>query len=79
MSLYSHKIVQSDMERLTSDRSVPFEKLKGKTIFITGATGMLAYYMVCAVMYLNEKQGFNTHVIRLSETKQRQKQNSRNF
>ena len=54
MSLYSHKIVQSDMERLTSDRSVPFEKLKGKTIFITGATGMLAYYMVCAVMYLNE-------------------------
>lgn len=65
MSLYSHKIVQSDMERLTSDRSVPFEKLKGKTIFITGATGMLAYYMVCAVMYLNEKQGFNTHVIAL--------------
>ena len=61
------------MERLTSDRSVPFEKLKGKTIFITGATGMLAYYMVCAVMYLNEKQGFNTHVIALVRGKGKNK------
>ena len=40
MSLYSHGVVQADMDRIVSDSSVPFEQLKDKTILITGATGM---------------------------------------
>lgn len=65
MSLYSHGVVQADMDRIVSDSSVPFEQLKDKTILITGATGMLAYYMTCVCMHLNRTQSYNIHVIAL--------------
>ena len=51
MSLYSHRVVQADMDKIVSDTSVPFDKLQGKTILITGATGLL--YDMC--MYASEQ------------------------
>lgn len=71
MSLYSHDVVHKDMERMLSDESVPFDKLKGKTILITGATGMLAYYMTCACMHLNLTRAYGIHVIALVRNEQK--------
>ena len=63
--LYSSSIMQSDLQELTGRENIPFEKLEDKTVFITGAGGMLAYYTLGALMYLNKKRNLNIHVIAL--------------
>ena len=44
MFLYSKPLVKEDMAELTSREYIPFEMLRNKTVLVTGATGMLAYY-----------------------------------
>ena len=73
MSLYSHRVVQADMDKIVSDTSVPFDRLQGKTILITGATGMLAYYMTCVCMHLNRSKSYDIHVIALVRNEQKAK------
>ena len=34
-------VLQEDLEQLLQDGMVPFELLKNKTVFVTGATGLL--------------------------------------
>ena len=50
---WENKIIREDLEEIYS-RNIDWEKLKGKTIFITGAYGMLASYLVFQCIYLNE-------------------------
>lgn len=79
MSLYLHKVVQADMNRIVSDTSIPFDKLRDKTILITGATGMLAYYMTCVCMHLNRMESYNIHVIALVRNEQKAKDKFEEF
>ena len=58
---YTNQIVQNDMEELLK-KPFPYEKLKGKNILVTGASGMLAAYLVYFFMYLNEKQDYGIKV-----------------
>lgn len=69
--LYETEVVQGDMEEIISDTTIDFNVLKDKSVLITGANGMLAYYCTCALMYLNEKRGMNTKVIALVRNEQR--------
>lgn len=79
MSLYMNKIVQQDMEQIIDDDMIPFDMLRGKTILITGATGMLAYYMTCAVMHLNRTKRYHTHVIALVRNENKAKMRFEEF
>lgn len=63
MFLYSNKIVQNDIDEIINKRYIYFEKLKDKTVLITGANGMLAYYFACVLMHLNFKKKLNIKVI----------------
>ena len=69
--LYETEVVQGDMEEIISDTAIDFNILKDKSVLITGANGMLAYYCTCALMYLNEKRGMNTKVIALVRNEQK--------
>lgn len=71
--LYSSSIMQSDLQELTGRENIPFEKLEDKTVFITGAGGMLAYYTLGALMYLNKKRNLNIHVIALARNSEKVK------
>lgn len=71
MCLYENEIMQQDMENIEKNTSIPFEKLKDKSILVTGATGMLAYYFVCSLMFMNEKRDYNIHVIALARNKEK--------
>ena len=52
---YNGKVVQSDLAELLNI-NLDFEKIKGKTVLITGATGMLATYLIYFLMYLNDER-----------------------
>lgn len=57
-------IILKDMEDL-EERELPVEKLKNSSVLITGASGMLAAYLVHFFMYLNETKNFKIKVIAL--------------
>lgn len=73
MALFSNSIVKEDMMQIVSQTYIPFEELKEKTILITGATGMLAYYMTSVCMYLNIYKNYNTKVIALVRNEKKAK------
>lgn len=65
MFLYDKAVVREDMEDLASREYIPYEKLQGKTVLVTGATGMLAYYFTMTLMHLNLTRGYNIRVVAL--------------
>lgn len=64
MISYTNTIVENDIEEILS-RDVEWGKLNNKTVLITGASGMLATYLVYTLMGLNIKQNLNIKVIGL--------------
>lgn len=52
-----------DLEYISNAEFIPWERLKNKTIFITGATGLIGYTLVNALVYVNHKKGLNLKVI----------------
>lgn len=69
--LYDSEVMQKDLKELTERKYIPWEKLSKRTVLITGAGGMLAYYVLCALMYLNEKKGADIHVIALVRSREK--------
>lgn len=61
---YGNQIIRDDMRELAK-RELPFEELDGKNILVTGASGMLAAYMVYFFMYLNETRNYGIKVTAL--------------
>ena len=57
-------IVQEDLERIVAC-SIPWERLFGKTVLVTGASGFLPAYMVETLLFLNETRGAGIRVIAL--------------
>ena len=69
--LYNNIIVKNDMDNLAERTYIPYEKLINKTVLITGASGMLAYYFTCALMHLNIKKNYGIRVLALVRNKQK--------
>ena len=60
--LYSGKIMQQDLKELIERKYIPYEKLEGKRVLITGAGGMLAYYILGTLIYLNKTRNAGIYV-----------------
>lgn len=58
------EIVQKDME-LIRKSALTFEMFKNKSILITGASGMLATYLVYFFQYLNKSENYGIHITAL--------------
>lgn len=54
---------QEDMAALLNDPIVPWNELRGRTVFITGATGLIGYTLVSALLQYNLERGGNIRVI----------------
>lgn len=65
-----NKIVQNDLLQM-SQADLPWQLLNGKTVLITGATGMLASYVTWLLLYINEHKGSNVTVVALCRHKQK--------
>ena len=57
-----NKIVDSDMDYIIS-RNVDFEKLRGATVMISGANGMIASYIIYTLLSLNDKKKYGVTVL----------------
>lgn len=61
---FTDKIVQEDMVSIYAQKTI-WNDLKEKTILVTGASGMLATYLVFFIMYLNHSLDYRIKVIAL--------------
>ena len=68
-----HPIIEEDLDRILSEgRSLPWERLEGKTVLVTGASGFLPAYMTETMLRLNERPGAKkTQVIALARNRER--------
>ena len=65
-----HRIVREDLESILS-APLPWERLHGKTVLVTGANGFVPAYMVETLMFLNETAGANIQVIALVRNREK--------
>ena len=57
-------IIAADVDEIISN-DLPWETLRGKTILVTGASGMIPSYVVYSLLGLNDKYGLDIHIIAL--------------
>ena len=60
-----NKIYQEDMEFIASCQSVEWDKLRNKTILVTGGTGLIGSTLINALLYANAKKALNLQVVAL--------------
>ena len=68
-----NEIIIEDISRMSQAR-LPWKELDGKTVLVTGATGMLASYITWLLLYLREHDGINVTVIALCRNQQKAEQ-----
>ena len=61
----ANKLFHDDLEYVSAAEFIPWEKLKHKTVFMTGATGLIGYTLVNSLMYANKKHALNLKVLAL--------------
>lgn len=59
-----HAVILEDLENIVS-QSISWDKLRGKTVLITGASGLIASYMMFTLLYLNDTRQLGIHVVAL--------------
>lgn len=58
-------VFREDMEYIAGVDFVPWEKLRGRTLFITGATGLIGFNLISALAYLNLKRNIPLKMLAL--------------
>jgi len=64
-------IVTEDSEVIANNNSIPWHKLRNKTVLITGANGYVPSYFVYGLMKRNELYGDEIRVVALCRSKER--------
>lgn len=59
------KDLQRDIEKISHAEFIPWDALQGKTFFVTGATGLIGYNFVCALLHANRTRKLHLNVIAL--------------
>lgn len=59
------ELLLEDYNYILSSKSIHLDKLRNKTIFITGATGLIGKSIVQFLLYANQTMGLNTKIMAL--------------
>ena len=62
--------VKNDIQRII-DTPLSWEKLRDKTVLITGATGFIGSFLIHSLLKKGEKDGLNIKVLALVRSKER--------
>lgn len=60
-----NSIQQDDYDFICSAAFIPWERLRGKSVLITGATGLIGHALTGALLYANEKRKLGMSVLAL--------------
>lgn len=63
-------VIIEDLRRMCQ-ADLPWQQLNGKTVLVTGATGMLASYVTWFLLYLHEEAGIDVSVMALCRNSQK--------
>lgn len=66
-----HGIMQEDMEYICSAEYIPWEKLRGKHILITGGTGLIGSTLIRGLMYAEQKKKLGMQIIAIVRSMER--------
>lgn len=66
-------IFVEDMAQVCSTQWIPWKRLEGKTLLITGATGLIGFTLVSALLYANCKRKLNMTLLALVRDEERAK------
>lgn len=69
-----NEIFAEDMKRICESDFIPWTDLQGCTILVTGATGLIGYTLVNALLYANRVRGLELSVLALVRDEQRARQ-----
>ena len=70
METKRHRIVEEDLQRITANE-LPWERLFGKTVLITGANGFVPAYMLETLLYLNDISSAGIRVIAMVRNREK--------
>ena len=76
--MIKNPILEEDLKYITSAQ-LPWERLKHKTILVTGAAGFLPAYMVETLLYLNEIKAMDCKVVGLVRNIEKANKRFRNY
>lgn len=62
MILQNHPLYAADLESLSSDGAILWDKLSGGAVALSGGTGLVGRYLVDAILYRNALHGMGCHV-----------------
>ena len=74
MNLFDSPLYQEDLQLISSFTSIPWNRLHGSSILLSGATGMIGSLLVDSILYKNEKEGLDCQVIALGRNESKAKQ-----
>lgn len=60
---YMESLKRKDMENICREQAIPWERLRGKSIFITGATGLIGKTLVHALQHKNRMDHLNCRIL----------------
>ena len=63
MKLSDNKIMQEDVERASASTLIDWNKLSGKTVLVTGATGLIGGQIVMTLLNANAEKDLGMKVI----------------
>lgn len=72
MKLIENSLYQEDIKRV-AEQSLPWEKLKDKSLLVSGATGLIGSFLIDVIMYQNKEQGLNCRVYALGRSEEKAK------
>jgi len=73
MSLYNNSLYLEDLQVISSFKSIPWDYLRGASLLLSGATGMIGSLLLDAIMYKNEKDALNCRIIALGRNEEKAK------
>lgn len=59
------RVFQEDLDNICKAQYINWDELDGKTVFVTGATGLIGYYVTSTLLYRNVNYNANIKVLAL--------------
>ena len=79
MKLLDNYLYKSDIDKISNLGFINYEKFKNKSIFISGATGMIGSFLIDVLMKLNNEKNLNCKIYALGRNEQTAREKFENY